>query len=348
MELRSLGRTGLKVSALGLGTMTWGQQNTETEGHAQMDAAVAHGVNLFDAAEMYPVPPKAETTGRTEETIGSWFATRPGAREKVVLATKITGPGPGFGWLRDSGTRFTWEHLVHAVEGSLRRLRTDRIDLYQLHWPDRHVNSFGKLEWTVAPDELITPPEVTLEALYRLVQSGKILHIGLSNDTPWGLMKFLAASDAKGWPRVASIQNPYSLLNRSFEVGLAEIAVREQVGLLAYSPLAMGMLTGKFKGGTVWPPFARLTLFERFVRYRTPVGMAQSEKYVALAREHGIDPAHLALAFVTRQPWLASTLVGATSVPQLEHDLRAAEVVLTPDLIAGIERIHKESPNPCP
>jgi aryl-alcohol dehydrogenase-like predicted oxidoreductase len=348
MELRSLGQTAMKVSALGLGTMTWGEQNTEAEGHAQMDAAVAHGVNLFDAAEMYPVPPKAETSGRTEETIGTWFAARPGAREKVVLATKITGPGPGFGWLRDSGTRFTWEHLVHAVEGSLRRLRTDRIDLYQLHWPDRHVNSFGKLDWTVSPDEAITPPEVTLEALDRLVRSGKVLHIGVSNETPWGLMKFLAASDTNGWPRMASIQNPYSLLNRSFEVGLAEIAVREQVGLLAYSPLAMGMLTGKFQGGAVWPADARLTRFERFVRYRTPVGMAQSEKYVALAREHGLDPAHLALAFVTRQPWLASTLVGATSVPQLEHNLRAAEVVLTPEVIAGVERIHKESPNPCP
>lgn len=348
MLYRPLGRTDLRVSLIGLGTMTFGEQNSEADAHAQLDLALDHGVNLIDCAEMYPVPPRAETQGRTEAYVGSWLASRPGARERVVLATKITGPGGGFSWLRDGGTRFRADHLEQALEGSLRRLQTDHVDLYQLHWPDRNVNLFGQLEWRHQPDEALTPPDETLAALERLVRSGKVRHVGVSNETPWGVMRFLAAAEQSGGPRIVSVQNPYSLLNRSFEVGLAEVAMREQVGLLAYSPLGMGMLTGKYDGGRTWPPEARLTRFERFTRYRTPLGMAASDAYATLARAHGLHPAHLALAFVNRQPWVASNLVGATTLEQLAMNLASVDVQLSDEVLAGVEGIHRGTPNPCP
>ncbi|MCA9572251.1 MAG: aldo/keto reductase, partial [Myxococcales bacterium] len=244
--------------------------------------------------------------------------------------------------------RFTAEHLVAAVDDSLRRLRTDRIDLYQLHWPDRSVPMFGRLEYRHDPEEEATPVEETLRALDALVAGGKILHVGLSNETAWGVARFLHEAAVHHLPRIQTVQNAYSLLNRSFEIGLAEFAMRDHVGLLAYSPLAMGVLSGKYEGGRVQPPGARMTLFERFRRYSSPLGLERSEAYVALARAHGLDPAQMALAFVTSQEFVTSNLVGATSLAQLEADLDSAELHLSDEVLAGIEEIHRTSPNPCP
>lgn len=344
MQYRPLGRTGESVSVIGLGTMTWGQQNTEAEAHAQLDLSVAHGVNLIDAAEMYPVPPKPETQGRTEECIGTWLK-KTGQRDKVVIATKITGPG--LSWIRDDARTFTADQLVRAAEGSLRRLQTDTIDLYQLHWPERKTNFFGRLGYR-HEDSAFTPFAEVLKGLQQLVDQGKIRHFGLSNETPWGLMQTTALAEHLGLPRPVSIQNPYNLLNRSFEVGLAECAIREDVGLLAYSPLAMGVLSGKYKGGTVMPEKARLTLFDRFQRYRTPAAWSISERYVALAHDHGLTPTTLALAFINQQPFVTSNLIGATTEAQLLENLASAEVHLSKDVLREIEAIHAEHPFPCP
>lgn len=347
MQKRRLGRSDLEVTVVGLGTMTWGQQNTEIEAHAQLDLAIDHGVNLVDVAEMYPVPPMAQTAGRTETYVGSWLA-RTKRRDEIVLATKITGPSRGFSWIRDGGTRFTWQHLVAACEGSLQRLQTDVIDLYQLHWPDRSTAMFGALEYVHNPNEEATPIHETLEALQRLVDSGKVRYIGVSNETPWGVMRFLAEADRAGLPRIQSVQNAYSLLNRSFEIGLAEVAHREDVPLLAYSPLGMGVLSGKYEGGRTWPEGARLTQFQRFKRYVTEVGLAASERYVDIAQRHGLQPDQMALAWCHTRPFLASTLIGATTLAQLRRNLASAEVVLTDEVIRELEAVHRASPNPCP
>lgn len=346
MELRRLGRTDVHVSVIGLGTMTWGEQNIEAEAHAQLDLAVDHGVNLVDTAEMYPVAPRAETQGLTEAYLGSWLA-RPGNRARVVLASKVTGPGRAFSWIREGRTRLVERDLIDACEGSLRRLQTDVIDLYQLHWPDRTVPLFGKLEYSHDPREVITPIDETLSALDKLVRSGKIRHVGVSNETPWGVMRFLEAAQRELGPRVVSIQNAYSLLNRTFEIGLSEITHREQVGLLAYSPLGMGLLSGKYDGGAR-PPGARLTVFPRFTRYMTPKGHEQASRYVALAREHGLDPAGMALAFVNAQPFVTSNLIGATTLEQLSANLASAQLTLSEEVRKGIEAIHRAWPNPCP
>lgn len=347
MQYRRLGRTDLTVSALGLGTMTWGEQNTPEEAHAQLDLAVEHGVNLIDTAEMYPVPPRAETQGQTEDYLGRWLRRR-GRTDDLVIASKITGPSRGFPWIRAGATRFVREHLHDAVDGSLRRLGLDRIDLYQLHWPDRSTNFFGSLEYTHRPDAPMTPPDEVLRGLEDLVTSGKVRHVGVSNETPWGVMRFLALSEQHGLPRISSIQNPYSLLNRSFEIGLAEIAHREDCGLLAYSPLAMGVLSGKYEGGRTRPPEARLTKFARFTRYATQAGLDASERYVTLARQHDLDPSQMALAWVTSRPFVTSNLLGATTLEQLRTNLGSAEVTLSDEVIAGIQAIHEAHPNPCP
>ncbi|MDP3856765.1 MAG: NADP(H)-dependent aldo-keto reductase [Stagnimonas sp.] len=343
MEYRPLGRTDLKVSLLGLGTMTWGEQNSEAEAHAQMDRAVAEGVNFFDAAEMYPVPPRAETQGRTEQYIGSWFA-RTGRRTDIVLATKVTGPGM-FPYLR-GGSCLDRASVLAACDASLQRLRTDWIDLYQVHWPQRPTNFFGQLGYT--PQERDGPGiEETYGALAELVQAGKVRQLGISNETPWGLAEYLRLERERGWPRIASIQNPYSLLNRSYEVGLAEFAHREQVGLLAYSPLAMGKLSGKYENGQK-PPDARLTLFSRFQRYSTPEADAATAEYLQLARAHGLDPAQMALAYVSSRPFVTSTLIGATTPAQLTSNLASVRLSLGKDVLAGIEAIHRRHSNPCP
>ncbi|WP_455923520.1 NADP(H)-dependent aldo-keto reductase [Pseudomonas putida] len=346
MEFRRLGRTDINVSALCLGTMTWGEQNTEGEGFAQIERAKAAGINFIDTAEMYPVPPRPETYASTERVIGNYFASR-GDRADWVLASKIAGPGNGIAHIRDGQLRHNREHIVQALDASLARLKTDWIDVYQLHWPERSTNFFGKLGYQHTQDELITPLEDTLEALDEQVKAGKIRHIGLSNETPWGTMKFLQLAESRGWPRAVSIQNPYNLLNRSFEVGLAEIAIREQCGLLAYSPMAFGMLSGKFENGAK-PAGARLTLFSRFSRYSNPQSVAACSRYVALAREHGLDPAQMALAFVTQQPFVTSNIIGATSLEQLDANIASFDLKLSDEVLEGIEAIHKDQPNPAP
>ena len=346
MQKRPLGTTGLDVSVIGLGTMTWGEQNSEAEAHAQLDLALDRGVNLVDAAEMYPVPPKAETQGLTETYLGSWLA-KSGRRDEVVLATKCVGPG-NMGWIRDGKTHFTAEHLVAACESSLRRLQTDHIDLYQLHWPDRHTNFFGRRGFTAGDDGGGAPIEETLRALNSLVQSGKIRWVGLSNETPWGVMRFLHLAERHGLPRVVSVQNPYNLLNRTYEIGLAEVSLRERCGLLAYSPLAMGALSGKYEGGAVMPEGSRFALFRRFQRYQSDKAWKATAQYVALAREHGLSPTQLALAYVNSRPFLTSNLIGATTLAQLEENLGSAEVVLSDDVLERLEAIHESLPNPCP
>jgi aryl-alcohol dehydrogenase-like predicted oxidoreductase len=346
MEYRRLGRTGVEVSALCLGTMTWGEQNSEAEGHAQMDFALDRGINFFDTAEMYPIAPRQETHGRTEEIIGTWFKSR-GSRDKVILATKVVGPGARFAYLRDGKPRLNRRHIEAAVEASLKRLQTDVIDLYQLHWPDRSTNIFGRLGYRHRDDEDSVPLEETLEVLTDLVQAGKLRHIGVSNETPWGLMRFLSLAEQNGAPRMASIQNPYSLLNRSFEVGLAEVAIREDCGLLAYAPLGAGTLTGKYLGGRR-PEGARMTLFPDNTRYMGPRAERAVQAYVDLAARHGLDPAQMAIAFVTSRPFLTSTIIGATSMEQLEKDIAAADITLSTDLLEDLESLHEEHTIPCP
>ncbi|MFC7332445.1 aldo/keto reductase [Rhodocista pekingensis] len=356
MEYRRLGRTDLTVSAVCLGTMTWGVQNTREEAFAQMDLALDRGVTFWDTAEMYPVPPGAETYGATESIIGDWFASR-GGRDRIVLATKAIGRAPGgFGWVRGGTARLDRANLVQAVEDSLRRLRTDHIDLYQLHWPDRPADRFGRRAAAHAAGTPDAPPETpieeTLEALAGLVTAGKIRHVGVSNETPWGVMTFLAAAEWTGFPRIVSIQNPYNLLNRTFEDGLSEIAGREQVGLLAYSPMAAGTLSGKYLGdngcGGAPPPGSRRAIDPRRSRYDNPRGIAATAAYVNIARRHGLDPAQMALAFVHRQPFVTATIVGATSIDQLTTDLDAFGMDLPVAVSEEIGRVHAANPNPCP
>ncbi|KNC14407.1 NADP(H)-dependent aldo-keto reductase [Pseudomonas sp. RIT-PI-a] len=346
MHYRKLGRTDLNVSALCLGTMTWGEQNTEEQGFAQIERAKAAGINFLDTAEMYPVPPRPETYAATERVIGNWFK-RQGDRADWILASKIAGPGNGISHIRDGQLKFNRKHIVAALDASLQRLQTDWIDLYQLHWPERSTNFFGKLGYQHTQDHLDTPLQETLQVLDEQVKAGKIRHVGLSNETPWGTMKFLGLADSGNLPRPVSIQNPYNLLNRTFEVGLAEVAIREQCGLLAYSPLAFGMLSGKFENGAR-PAGSRLALFSRFTRYANDQAIAATSRYVALAREHGLDPAQMALAFVTAQPFVTSNIIGATSLEQLDSNLASIDLQLSEEVLAGIEAIHKAQPNPAP
>lgn len=343
MQTRPLGDTGIEVSRLCLGTMTFGEQNSEAEAHEQLERAVAFGINFIDTAEMYPVPPRAETQGRTESYIGSWLKRR-GSRDDVIIATKAAGPG--LEHIR-GGPRLTRAHLHQAIDESLERLQTDYVDLYQLHWPERKANFFGKLGYMHDQEEDATPLEETLAALKELVDAGKVRAIGLSNDTPWGVMRALHLAESQGLPRVASVQNPYNLLNRSFEVGLAEIAHRERVGLLAYSPLAFGMLSGKYLDGAR-PEGARLTLFERFQRYTNPQAQAATAEYVRIAQEAGLDPAQMALAFVNSRPFLTSNIIGATSMAQLESNLASESLRLDGEVLEAIEDVHRRHSNPAP
>ncbi len=342
MTLRTI--AGREVSKICLGTMTWGQQNTEAEAHEQISYALERGINMLDAAEMYPVPPRAETQGRTEEYIGTWFK-KTALRDSYVLATKAAGPNPEFHYLR-GGPRFTKEQLVEAVNGSLRRLQTDCIDLYQLHWPDRYTNFFGQRGY-FHREQPETPIEETLRALEDIVQSGKVRAIGLSNETPWGTMKFLELADREGLPRVDSIQNPYSLLNRTYEIAMAEVSHREDVGLLAYSPLGMGLLTGKYRNGAK-PEGSRMVVFERFTRYEGAETWEAAERYLQLADDHGINPTHMALAFVNARPFVVSNIIGATTMEQLKMNIDSLDIVLSKDVLKGIEAIQQAIPNPAP
>ncbi len=344
MKYREIPHTDLRVSLVGLGTMTWGEQNTEAEGHAQMDCALERGVNLFDTAEMYPVPPRPETCHETERIVGAWFAER-GLRDRVVLATKAVGPGPHVTHVRE-GVRHDRAHLSAALEGSLRRLRTDRIDLYQLHWPDRPVPMFGKRDYRPPTDGGTVPIEETLSVLADFVAEGKVRYIGLSNETPWGTMRFLELARSGALPRVVTIQNSYNLLNRTFDGGLSEICHEEGLRLLAYSPLAFGRLSGKYRGGQR-PEGARLTRFSRFARYSGEGADAAIEEYARIAEEAGLDFAQMSLAWINRQPHLASNLVGATTMEQLRSNLDSAELELSDDVLAAIEAVHRRMPNPC-
>lgn len=346
MKMNPLGRTGISVSQICLGTMTFGRQNTEAEAQAQMDMALDHGVNFFDTAEMYPFPSTADTYGRTEEIVGNWMKSR-NNRDSMVVATKIVGPGARFKHVRDGNIKYNRAHLTAAVDASLKRLGTDYIDLYQTHWPERPANFFGKLDYDHDPDADWTPFAETLGVMDEIVKSGKVRAFGVSNETAWGVAAQLKLADDNGWPRVAAIQNPYALLNRSFEVGLAEIAIREDCGLLAYSPLGFGALTGKhLDGGT--EPESRRALFPDFMRYFHARAEAATREYVALAREHGLDPAAMALAFVHSRPFVTATIIGARTLAQLEDNLATADLVLPPEVLGGIEAIHAEHSNPCP
>ena len=346
MEYRELGRSGVKVSAICLGTMTFGEQNSETDGHAQMDYALDRGITIFDAAEIYPVPPKPETQGRTESIIGSWLASSK-ARDKVMVATKVIGRTM-MNWLRKDGSpgRQSRAQILEAVEGSLKRLNTDTIDLYQLHWPDRPMRIFEGLDY-VHKEGDSHPIEEILGVLGDLVRQGKIRFAGLSNETPWGVMSFLKAAENLSLPRIVSIQNAYNLVNRSFETGLAEIFYREQVSLLAYSPLGQGYLTGKYEGGAL-PEGSRKTLFNRLGRYEMGNGPRAISAYVALAQTHGLDPAQMALAFAASRPFVTSTIIGATTLAQLETDIAGCLLRLSDAVIQDIEQLHLNYPNPCP
>lgn len=346
MQKRRLGQSDLEVSLICLGSMTWGEQNSAAEAFEQLDYAVGQGVNFIDTAELYAIPPRAETYGATERIIGDWLRQR-GRRDDLVIASKIAGPGVGWvDHIRGGKSRFDRSHIVAALDASLKRLQTDYIDLYQLHWPERRTNFFGQLGYQGAA-EPFTPIAETLQVLDEQIQAGKIRHIGLSNETPWGVMRFLASAEAAGLPRVVSVQNPYNLLNRSFEVGLSEIALREATGLLAYSPLGFGVLSGKYLDGAR-PPGARITRWPHYERYNSAQSINATEAYVALAREHGLDPAQMALAFVNRQPFLTSNIIGATNLQQLRSNIASADLTLSEDLLEAIDRIHQRWPNPAP
>ncbi|WNO09807.1 NADP(H)-dependent aldo-keto reductase [Teredinibacter sp. KSP-S5-2] len=347
MHFRKLGNTDIDVSLICLGSMTWGEQNTQDEGFAQMDMAKDYGINFFDVAEMYPVPPRPETYGKTEEIMGNWLAER-GCRDELVIATKVTGRSnnnSGVDHIRN-GARLSKEHIFKAVEGSLKRLQTDYIDLYQVHWPERGANFFGRLGYEHGDDDGIAIEE-TLDALNQLVEQGKVRYIGLSNETPWGMMEYLRLANAKQQARIVSIQNPYSLLNRTFEVGSAEMAIREKVGLLAYSPLAFGKLSGKYLNGQK-PKGARLTLYERFQRYDKVNSDEAVQAYVDLAKEHGLTPVQMALAFINQQPFVTSNIIGATSLAQLKENIESFEIRLSEEVLTGISEIHQRYPNPAP
>ncbi len=346
MDYRELGRTGLKVSRLCLGTMTFGEQNSEADGHAQMDYALDCGINIFDAAEIYPIPPRAETQGRTEAIIGTWLAARK-ARDKVMIATKVAGRGKMI-WLRKdaSKTRQSPAQIAEAVEASLRRLNTDYLDLYQLHWPDRPMRIFEGHDYLHLEGDSHPVHEI-LGALGQLVADGKVRFVGLSNETPWGVMRFLRASEQHGLPRPVSIQNAYNLVNRSFETGLSEIFYRERVSLLGYSPLGQGYLSGKYEGGAL-PPESRKTLFDRLGRYEKGNGPRAVSTYVELAKRHGVDPAQMAIAFAVSRPFMTSVIIGATTIEQLRTDIAAADLTLSDDVLEEIEQIHLDTPNPCP
>jgi len=332
-----------------MGTMTYGQQNTEQEAFEQLDYAVSQGINFLDTAETYAIPPKPETAGLTEQIIGKWLKAR-GNRTSMIVATKVMGRG-SYHWLRDGKpvSRLDREQIVYALDASLRRLQTDYIDLYQVHWPDRPMNLF--VDSTVEYHHLSADNDIaieeTLSVLGDLLKTGKIRHIGISNETAWGLHRYLQASSLQGLPRVQTVQNAYNLMNRTYESSLAEFYFREQVGLLAYSPLAQGYLTGKYLNGQR-PAGSRMELFNRMRRYERPFADTSTQAYVDLAKQHGLDPAQMALAFVNDQPFITSNIIGATSMAQLKNSIASEQLALSAEVLAGIAGIHSRYPNPCP
>jgi aryl-alcohol dehydrogenase-like predicted oxidoreductase len=349
MQLKPLANTGILVPEICLGTMTFGEQNTQAEAFQQLEYALDQGLFFWDTAEMYPVPPKPETQGATETILGNWIAQR-GQREKLFIASKIAGPSQGGSHIRDGQTRFTAPEIASAIDGSLKRLQSDYIDLYQLHWPQRPANFFGKLGYGNAEaqnEQEVTALEETLTALSDEIKKGRIRSIGLSNETPWGTLKFLHLAEKLGLEKFVSVQNPYSLLNRTYEIGMSEIAHYENVGLLAYSPLAFGYLTGKFRHGAR-PANARVTLFSRFSRYSNAESEWATEQYAQLAEQHGLTLTQLALAFIKQQFFVTSTIIGATNLDQLKENIQAFDIDLSAEVLQGIEDIHRQQPNPAP
>ena len=349
MKFKALGQSGIQVPEICLGTMTFGEQNNQQEAFEQLNYALDQGLYFWDTAEMYPVPPKPETQGSTEQIIGNWIA-KHGQRDKLFLASKIAGPSQGGSHIRDGQTRFIASEIQSALDGSLKRLQTDYIDLYQLHWPQRPTNFFGTLGYNNEQAHFnhnMTPLVETLEALSAEVKKGRIRHIGLSNETPWGTMKFLQLSKELGLEKIVSVQNPYSLLNRTYEIGMSEIAHHEGIGLLAYSPLAFGYLTGKYRHGAR-PKEGRITKFSRFTRYSNPQSDWATEQYALLAEKHGLTLTQLALAFIKHQFFVTSTIIGATTMQQLKENIQAFDVDLSEEVLQGIEAIHRQQPNPAP
>lgn len=345
LSYRPLGSSGLTVPSLCLGTMTFGQQTGEADAHAQLDLALARGVNFIDAAEMYPVPARAETSGATETIIGNWLVHQP--REKIILATKVAGPARGMGWIRGGPEAMDRANIRAALEGSLKRLRTDYIDLYQLHWPARNQAMFGQWQFKPEAERPCTPLLEQLETLAELVREGKVRAIGVSNEHPWGIMELLRLGREHGLPLVASTQNAYNLINRKFEYGLDEVCWRENVGLLAYSVLGFGHLTGKYLDNPTAP--GRISQFPQFgQRYDKPGVPLAVRAYAELARAHGLTPTQLALAFVTSRPFVTSALIGASTLAQLQENLEACALPLSPELAAEIDRIHLVHSNPAP
>ena len=344
MNYRKLGNTELDVSTICLGTMTWGEQNTQDEGFEQMDYSLDHGINFFDTAELYAVPPKEETYGDTEEIIGNWFQ-KTKKRDKIILATKVAGPARNY--LRGGQNSFVGKNLDDALEASLKRLKTDYIDLYQLHWPERNVNSFGKLGYEHKENEWNSFEEV-LDNLNKHIKNGKIRYVGLSNETPWGAMNYLKLSKDKDLPRMMSIQNPYSLLNRSYEVGLAEVSIREQIGCLAYSPLASGYLSGKYRNGAL-PKGSRIERdFDFWSRYRKPNTEKAVEEYYKISKKYNLDISQMSIKFCEVQDFMTSVIIGATTMEQLKTNIESVKVKLDDEVIKDINEIQKKYPNPCP
>ena len=347
MKYSNLGNSDIEVSRICLGSMTWGEQNSESEAHAQLDLAREMGVNFIDTAEMYSVPSREQTFGESERIIGNWIKSRE-QRDQIVVATKVVGPcGDWLPYIRNGNTRLDRSNIRSAVEGSLTRLQTDYIDLYQIHWPERKTNYFGQLGYEHENQSGLTKIEDTMSALTELLDEGKIRAIGVSNETPWGIKEYLAKADQRN--RIVSIQNPYSLLNRTFEVGLAEMAIRENVGLLAYSPLGFGVLTGKYLVEDQ-PKSARLNLplFKRFTRYTNPIPLKATKMYAEVARQNNLNFSQMSLAYVNQRPFVTSTIIGATNVDQLKENIESTEIVLTDEVLKAIEGVHKQHPNPAP
>jgi len=343
MEYRNLGNTDIKVSLLCLGTMSFGEQNTEKDAHQQLDYSIDAGINFIDTAEMYAIPPKEETCGLTEKYIGTWIK-KYRQRDKYYIATKVAGPGMDY--VR-GGSRLSKKHILKAIDYSLKKLQTDYIDLYQVHWPERKSNYFGRLGYVYPEPEDVIPIEETLDALSEAVKLGKIRYTGVSNETPWGVMEYLKFSREKDQPRIVSIQNPYSLLNRIYEVGLAEFSHRENIGLLAYSPLGFGVLTGKYQIKT--PSNSRLGLFgDWFTRYSNDMCKKATTEYIKIAKKFDLSPTHLALAYVNTRPFVTSNIIGATTLEQLEENIKSIDIKLSDEAIEEIEKVHELIPNPAP
>ena len=345
MKFKKLGTTDIDVSLICLGTMTWGTQNSEKEAHEQMDYSVSQGINFFDTAEIYSVPPNAESYGKTEVMIGNWFTERKN-REKIILASKVAGPGCS--WIRGGENNFSEKKIGEALDGSLRRLKTDYIDLYQLHWPERSTNYFGKRDYSEDNNEGEWHSfESILEALQKFIKKGKIRYIGMSNETPFGLSNYIGLSKSKNLPRMMSVQNPYNLVNRTYEIGMSEISLREKCGLLVYYPLAAGALSGKYRNGKM-PKNSRLALFKGWERHLNPLALKAYDEYFKLAKENDLTMVQLAQSFVNSRPFVTSNIIGATTMEQLKENIDSINIELSDEIIEKINQIHNNNPNPSP